>query len=67
MNLIVHGNVYRRALAVPRTLDDVYVMAYLFDIRNGKTRKLDVTTPRGNRGRATDLTRQLVIELFADG
>jgi hypothetical protein len=50
-----------------RSMNDVYVVAYLFDIRNGKTIKLDVTTSRGNRGQAKDLTRQLVMELFADG
>jgi hypothetical protein len=50
-----------------RTLNEVYVAAYLFDIRNGKTMKLDVTTSLENRGQAKDLTRQLVMELLSSG
>ena len=50
-----------------RSRVDLYVAAYLFDVRNGKTMKLDVTTDTEQRGVAKDLTRKVVMELFADG
>lgn len=50
-----------------RSRRDLYVAAYLFDVRNGKTMKLDVTADTEQRGVAKDLTRQIVMELFTDG
>lgn len=50
-----------------RTMNEIYVVAYLFDIRSGKSMKLDAATSPENRGQAKVLTRQLLTELFDSG
>ncbi len=50
-----------------RTMNEIYVVAYLFDIRSGKSMKLDAATTPENRGQAKVLTRQLLTELFDSG
>ncbi|NIR22444.1 MAG: hypothetical protein GWN46_04020 [Gammaproteobacteria bacterium] len=50
-----------------RTKNEIYMVAYLFDIRSGKSMTLELRDEPGKGGYAKDLTHQLLTEFFQTG